>query len=163
MCRFINCFSSLFSSVRMAVIDWWNGPLSLVVIFFALCLLLLTWSIAGVACRACHSSGTFFSLWHTHTHTHTPPDLWHLPPVSWCVVHWAALALRDTVIWELAINNYCRVNPLWGRRSISIDSDLGALQPYFMVVMVTPASPFFACMQLNDKQSCWRFEKSFVL
>ena len=31
-------------------------------------------------------------------------DLWHLPPVSWCVVYWAALALRDTVIWELAIN-----------------------------------------------------------
>ena len=54
----------------MAVIDWWNGPLTLVVIFFALCLL-LTWSIACVACRACHSSGTFFSLWHTHTHTHT--------------------------------------------------------------------------------------------
>ena len=68
----------------MAVIDWWNGPLSLVVIFFALCLLLLTWSIAGVACRACHSSGTFFhcdththaharthARTHTHTHTHT--------------------------------------------------------------------------------------------
>ena len=52
---------------------------SLVVIFFALSLLLLTWSIAGIACHACHSSGTFFSLWHTHaracthahTHTHT--------------------------------------------------------------------------------------------
>ena len=57
----------------MAVIDWWNGPLTLVVIFFALCLLLLTWSIAGVACRACHSSGTFFSLWHTHT-TQYPGD-----------------------------------------------------------------------------------------
>ena len=56
----------------MAVIDWWNGPLTLVVIFFALCLLLLTWSIACVACCACHSSGTpLFSLWHTHTHTHT--------------------------------------------------------------------------------------------
>ena len=56
----------------MAVIDWWNGPLTLVVIFFALCLLLLTWSIAGVACRACHSSGTFFHCdTHTHTHTHT--------------------------------------------------------------------------------------------
>ena len=47
--------------------------------FFALCLLLLTWSIAGIVCRACHSSGTFF-MWHTHTyylssfsetHTHT--------------------------------------------------------------------------------------------
>ena len=55
----------------MAVIDWWNGPLTLVVIFFALCLLLLTWSIACVACHACHSSGTFFSLWHTHMHTRT--------------------------------------------------------------------------------------------
>ena len=52
----------------MAVIDWWNGRLTLVVIFFALCLLLLTWSIAGVACSACHSSGTFF---HCDTHTHT--------------------------------------------------------------------------------------------
>ena len=34
-----------------------------------LCLLLLTWSIAGVDCRACHSSGTFFIVTHTHTHT----------------------------------------------------------------------------------------------
>ena len=41
---------------------------TLVVIFFAFCLLLLTWSIAGVACRACHSSGTFF---HCDTHTYT--------------------------------------------------------------------------------------------
>ena len=56
-----------------------------------------------------------------------------------------------------------RINPLWGLWSISIDSDLGALQPYFLVVMVTPGSPFFACMQLNDKRSCWRFEKSSVL
>ena len=54
-------------------------------------------------------------------------------------------------------------NPLWGHRSISIDSDLGALQPYFLVVMVTPASPFFACMQLNDTRSCWRFEKTIVM
>ena len=53
----------------MAVIDWWNGPLTLVVILFALCLLLLTGSIAGAACRACHSSGTFFHC-DTHTHTH---------------------------------------------------------------------------------------------
>ena len=51
----------------MAVIDWWNGPLTLVVIFFELCLLLLTWSSASVACRACHSSGTFFIVIHTHT------------------------------------------------------------------------------------------------
>ena len=28
-------------------------------------------SIACVACRACHSSCTFSSLWHTHTHTQT--------------------------------------------------------------------------------------------
>ena len=28
--------------------------------------------------------------------------------------------------------------------------------------MVTAASPFFACMQLRDKRSCWRFEKTFV-
>ena len=57
-----------FSSVRMAVIDWWNGPLALVVIFFALCMLLLTWNIAGIVCRACHSSGTSF---HCDTHTHS--------------------------------------------------------------------------------------------
>ena len=61
----------------MAVIDWWNGPLTLVVTFFALCLLLLTWSIAGVACRACHSSGTVFHCdTHTHTHTHTHTSRW---------------------------------------------------------------------------------------
>ena len=77
MCRFSKLLLFSFSSVRMAVIDWWNGPLSLVVIFFALCLLLLTWSIAGVACRACHSSGTFFLLRHTqnaltHIHWGTP-------------------------------------------------------------------------------------------
>ena len=52
----------------MTVIDWWNVPLILVVYFFALCLLLLAWSIAGITCCACHSSGTFFSMWHTHTH-----------------------------------------------------------------------------------------------
>ena len=34
-------------------------------IFFALCLLLLAWSIAGITCCSCHSSGTFFSMWHT--------------------------------------------------------------------------------------------------
>ena len=63
----VNCFSSLFSPVRMAAIDWRNEPLTLVVIFFALCLLLLTWSIAGIACCACHSSGIFL---HCDTHTH---------------------------------------------------------------------------------------------
>ena len=46
------------------MIDWWDGPLAVVVFLFALCLLLLPWSIAGVACRACHSFGTFSSLWH---------------------------------------------------------------------------------------------------
>ena len=61
-----------FSSVRMAVINWWSGPLVLVVIFFALCMLLLTWNISGIICRACHSSGTLFHCdTHTHTHTHT--------------------------------------------------------------------------------------------
>ena len=41
-------------------------------ILVALCLLLLTWSIAGIACRARHSPGTFFHCdTHTHTHTHT--------------------------------------------------------------------------------------------
>ena len=73
-CRFSKLLFFSFSSVRMAVIDWWNGPLTLVVIFFALCLLLLTWSIAGVACRACHSSGTFF---HCDTHTHTQTNILH--------------------------------------------------------------------------------------
>ena len=55
------------------------------------------------------------------------------------------------------------MNPLWGHRSISIDSDFGPLQPYFLVVMVTVKSPFFACMQLRDNRCCWRFEKTFVL
>ena len=71
------------------------------------------------------------------------------------------------LIWWQTIDPYCKIknfrtvlNPLWGHRSITIDSDLGALQPYFLVVMVTPASPFFACMQLKDKRSCWRFEKN---
>ena len=64
---------------------------------------------------------------------------------------------RDSSILCL---QWCVLNPLWGHRSISIDSDLGALQPYFFAVMVTPAPLFFACMQLNDKRSCWRFEKS---
>ena len=46
------------------MIDWWNVPLTLVVFFFALCLLPLTWSIVGIACQ---SSVTFFILTHTHT------------------------------------------------------------------------------------------------
>ena len=54
-------------------------------------------------------------------------------------------------------------NALWGHGSILIDSDLGALQPYFFIVTVTAASPFFACMQLRDKRCCWRFEKTFFL
>ena len=45
----------------------------------------------------------------------------------------------------------------------STDSDLGVLQPYFLVVMVTAASPFFACMELRDKRCRWRIEKTFVL
>ena len=45
------------------------------------------------------------------------------------------------------------MKPLWGHRSISIDSDFGPLQPYFLVVMVTVKSPFIACMQLRDNRS----------
>ena len=61
------------------------------------------------------------------------------------------------------LGRFSKFNPLWGHRSISIDSDLGELQPYFLVVMVTVGSLFFACMQLRDKRCCWRFEKTFVL
>ena len=75
----------------MAVIDWWNGPLTLVVIFFELCLLLLTFSIAGVACRDCHSSDTFFHCdTHTHTHTHTYTHMlltWSIAGVTCCACH----------------------------------------------------------------------------
>ena len=40
-------------------------------IFSALCLLLPTWSIAGIACRACYIVWHFlFILTHKHTHTH---------------------------------------------------------------------------------------------
>ena len=39
----------------------------------------------------------------------------------------------------------------------------GALQPYFLVVMVAAASPFYTCMRLRDKRSCRYFEKTFVL
>ena len=44
------------------------------------------------------------------------------------------------------------VNPLRGHRSILSNSDLGALLPCFLVVIVTVGSPFFACMQLRDKR-----------
>ena len=61
----------------VSAIWWWYvvhdaGGKYFACVLFALCLLLLIWSITGIACRACHSPGTFFSLWHTHTHTHTP-------------------------------------------------------------------------------------------
>ena len=69
MCR-ISKRLLFFSSVRMAVIDWWNRLHTLVVFLLALCLLLLSWSIASIACRACHWSGTFFSLWHTRKILH---------------------------------------------------------------------------------------------
>ena len=44
----------------MSAIRWWY--------------VLLTWSITSVACRTCHSSGPFFSLWHTCVcaQKHTP-------------------------------------------------------------------------------------------
>ena len=56
------------------------------------------------------------------------------------------------------------VNPFWGHRSISIDSDLGALQPYFLVVRVTQRRHFSrACSWMTDdhvdalkKPSFWR-------
>ena len=86
----------------MAVIDWWNGPLTLVVIFFALCLLLLTWSIAGVVCRACHSSGTFFIVTHTHTHTVKQATLPVLGPHC-CITSlkvYAALSLQNVRFCE---------------------------------------------------------------
>ena len=67
------------TSVRMAVIDWWNGLLTLDVIFFALCLLLLTWSITGIVWRACHYVWHFFfSLWHTHVHTYANNMIVHV-------------------------------------------------------------------------------------
>ena len=54
----------------MTVIDWWNGPLTLVVFFFSLCLLLLTWSIAEIACRTCSSPGTFLFYFYCNTRKH---------------------------------------------------------------------------------------------
>ena len=53
----------------MTVIDLWKGPLPLVVFLFAFCFLLLTWSIAGINCCVCHSSGTFFHC-DIHTRAH---------------------------------------------------------------------------------------------
>ena len=76
-----------------------------------------------------------------------------------CSTRWAGKYLSKRgakpglLLWEFDVNT------MWGHRSISIDSNLGALQ-HFFVFMVTPASPFFACMQLKDKR---RFEKTFVL
>ena len=54
-------------------------------------------------------------------------------------------------------------SPLWGHRSIWIDSDWGALQLYFLVVMVIAASQYFACMWQKDKRSCLLFEKNLIL
>ena len=66
MCRFSKLLLFSFFFCKDGSDRLMKRPFSLVVIFFALCLLLLTWSIAGVACRACHSSCTFF-LCDTHT------------------------------------------------------------------------------------------------
>ena len=68
MCRFTKLLL-FFCPVRMAMNDWWNGPLTFDVNFFALCFMLVTWSIAGVACCVC-SSGNFFH-WDTPTPTLT--------------------------------------------------------------------------------------------
>ena len=35
------------------------------------CCIFLCVVLTSIACRACHSSGTFFSLWQTHARTHT--------------------------------------------------------------------------------------------
>ena len=67
--------------------------------------------------------------------------------------------VQKTVFDKTRPHTSTYLNSLWDHRSISIDSDLGALQPYFWVVMVTAASPFFAWMQLRDKRCCWRFER----
>ena len=61
-------FFSLFSA-RMTVIDSRNGPRTLVVVFFALCLLLLEVSLVLLAIRLAFFF--FFLLYMTHTpHTH---------------------------------------------------------------------------------------------
>ena len=80
----------------MTVTDWWNGSLPFVVFLFALWLLLLTWSIAGIACRACHSAGTFFHC-HTHTHTHTHTDTHTHTNVLWCPVN-ISFGWRKTIV-----------------------------------------------------------------
>ena len=48
-----------------------------------------------------------------------------------------------------------RVNPLWFHRSILIDSNLGALQPYFLVVMVTAV--------LVPGSGCWAGSQRFAI
>ena len=51
----------------MAVIDWWNGPLTLFFCNF-LCIVLAAAYLKYRLCRlSCLPPGTFFSLWHTHT------------------------------------------------------------------------------------------------
>ena len=55
-----DCFS--FSSVKVAVINWWDTPIAAAAVFT------LT-SIACLTCHACHSHGTFFSLWNKNTIT----------------------------------------------------------------------------------------------
>ena len=46
----------------MSALRWWY--------------MLLTWSITGVACRACHSSGTFFIVTHTRARAKTHARSW---------------------------------------------------------------------------------------
>ena len=124
-----------FSSVRVAVIDWWKGPLTLVVFLFALCLLLLTWSVAGIAC-SCHSSGTFSSSWLTQAHTQKKKKLRTRDPlplsqffafpsfmffVCWWKVHLLGVYDRATstaYLWSFACDSLvgateCAVGPFF--------------------------------------------------
>ena len=137
----------------MAVIDWWNGPLTLVVIFFALCLLLLTWSIARVACRACHSSGILFSLWHTHTHTHTH--------TAWCSEMGSLTSLEA---WHSGASSDAR-EPIdlmpdksW-RACGRTRSRLYAFPMHFP----TAFGPFASCFLRSRVQLMWIFSSGFVL
>ena len=97
----------------MAVIDWWNGPLTLVVIFFALL------AATYLKYRRCRLSCLpfvwhFSSLWHTcactlsHTHTHararapTHSQTSCLPVYSY-VINLMTIDLDDFGHWLLCI------------------------------------------------------------
>ena len=68
----VNCFSSLFSSVRMAVINWWNGPLALVVFSLRCAATHLKYRRCRLSCLP-FIWHFFFIVTHTHPHTHKHP------------------------------------------------------------------------------------------